>query len=94
MTWENLLKISFGSNEGYNKLMWAAEIIKEMKMALELDESDFKPAKREYGLITAPILQRIKDEEVSGYSNPEVKKILDSGIEEQLEILANLFLGD
>ena len=86
MTWEDLLKISFGSNEGYNKLMLAAEIIMYMKASLEMDEPT--------GLVTASILQRIKNEEVSGYSNPEVKNILDSGIEEQLEILANLFLGD
>ena len=86
MTWKDVIKASYGSNEGYNKLMLAAEIIMYMKASLEMDEPT--------GLVTASILQRIKDEEVSGYSNPEVKKILDSGIEEQLEILANLFLGD
>ena len=86
MTWEDLLKISFGSNEGYNKLMLAAEIIMYMKASLEMDEPT--------GLVTASILQRIKDEEVSGYSNPEVQKILESDIDKDLAILANLFLGD
>ena len=83
MSWKDIIKAYEGSNEGYNRLVNAIEIIQEMQGCLEWDE----PTQ----LVTATILQKIKDEDVRGYSNPEVQKILASDIHQKLEILANLF---
>ena len=84
MTWENLLKISFGSNEGYNKLMWAAEIIKEIRQAIEEPELN-DPT---FGLLNATVLQKIEDDE------ERIEMIIDDGIIDNLEILADLFRWD
>ena len=46
MSWENLLKVSFGSNEGYNKLWWASEIVRDISMAMENIEVDEDRIKR------------------------------------------------
>ena len=81
MTWEDLLKISFGSNEGYNKLMWAAEIIKDIRLAVEEPEIIEPP----HGLLTTTILQKIEDDK------EKFERFIDSGIIDQLEVLADLF---
>ena len=84
MTWENLLKISFGSNEGYNKLMWAAEIIKDLRLAVEEPEL----IEQSHGLLTTTILQKIEDDK------EKFERFIDSGIIDQLEVLADLFRWD
>tara|TARA_Y100001938_G_scaffold136686_1_gene199900 strand:- start:1344 stop:1598 length:255 start_codon:yes stop_codon:yes gene_type:complete len=83
MSWENLLKDSFGSNEGFNKLMLAAEIVREIKMAIE---EGFSPAVVEgHELLTESVLERIEDDE------KRLVKIADREMIDNLEILAELF---
>ena len=83
MSWENLLKVSFGSNEGYNKLWWASEIVRDISMSIE--KGYFHNLLSEHELLTESVLEKIEVDE------DRIKRIVDDNLADKLEILAELF---
>lgn len=83
MSWEDLLKGSFGSNEGYNKLALAAEVVTDIKMAIE---EGYNPSLfGEDGLLTDSVMEKIEADE------DRIANIVEGELVAQLEILAELF---